>query len=179
MRDITEYYWFKEVFSKEEIKKIYELASKFPAQEATTFGADEDYRRSEIKWMSFNEDTKWVYEKLIDCMQEANDNTYGFDWDGSTEAIQFTTYEANVEGHYDWHMDIGDVNQNRKISCVMMLNDDYEGGKLMIDGKALDQTYGAGNVVIFPSYMLHKVEPVTKGTRNSLVVWGIGDEPFK
>ena len=48
-----------------------------------------------------------------------------------------------------------------------------------VDGKNLEETIGAGNVIIFPSYMSHKVEEVTKGTRNSLVVWGIGEEPFK
>ena len=76
-------------------------------------------------------------------------------------------------------MDVTPSNQNRKISAVVLLNDDYEGGKLEIDGKNLEGTVGAGNVIIFPSYMLHKVQEVIKGTRNSLVVWGIGEEPFK
>ena len=62
---------------------------------------------------------------------------------------------------------------------MVLLNDDYEGGELKIDGKDLKETIGAGNVIIFPSYMSHKVEEVTKGTRNSLVVWGIGEEPYK
>ena len=48
-RDITAYYWFKEAFSKEEIKKVYELAKEYPEKEATTFGAEDDYRRSNSK----------------------------------------------------------------------------------------------------------------------------------
>jgi len=178
-RDITAYYWFKEAFSKEEIKKVYELAKEYPEQEATTFGAEDDYRRSKIRWMGFDDKTEWIYQKLVNCMAEANDAEFGFDWDGATEAIQFTTYESGDKGHYDWHMDIGDVNQNRKISAVVLLNDNYDGGKLHIDGKDLDETVGAGNVIIFPSFLLHKVEEVTRGTRNSLVIWGIGEEPLK
>ena len=60
-RDITAYYWFKEAFSKEEIKKVYELAKEYPEQEATTFGAEDDYRRSKIRWMGFDDKTEWIY----------------------------------------------------------------------------------------------------------------------
>tara|TARA_R100001443_G_scaffold2263_3_gene7622 strand:+ start:535 stop:1074 length:540 start_codon:yes stop_codon:yes gene_type:complete len=179
MRDITAYYWFKEAFSKEEIKKVYELAKEYPEQEATTFGADDDYRRSKISWMGLDDKTGWIYQKLINCMAEANNEEFGFDWTGATEAIQFTTYDAGDKGHYDWHMDVIPSNQNRKISAVVLLNDDYEGGNLQIEGKDLTETVGAGNVIIFPSYLLHKVEEVTKGTRNSLVIWGVGQEAFK
>ena len=179
MRDITAHYWFKEAFSKEEIEKIYDIAKKQPYIKAETFGADDDYRRSKIKWLSFSEDTEWIYQKLVHAMAEANSEEFGFDWTGATEAIQFTTYDSGDKGHYDWHMDVTPSHQTRKISAVVLLNDDYEGGKLEIDGKNLEGTVGAGNVIIFPSYMLHKVQEVTKGTRNSLVVWGIGEEPFK
>ena len=179
MRDITAYYWFNQYFSEEEIEKIYDIAKKQPYIKAETFGADDDYRRSRIKWLSFSEDTEWIYQKLVHAMAEANSEEFGFDWTGATEAIQFTTYDSGDKGHYDWHMDVTPSHQTRKISAVVLLNDDYEGGKLEIDGKNLDETVGAGNVIIFPSYMLHKVQEVTKGTRNSLVVWGIGEEPFK
>tara|TARA_R100000278_G_scaffold18742_1_gene18407 strand:- start:592 stop:1131 length:540 start_codon:yes stop_codon:yes gene_type:complete len=179
MRDITAYYWFNQYFSEEEIEKIYDIAKKQPYIKAETFGADDDYRRSKIKWLSFSEDTEWIYQKLVHAMAEANSEEFGFDWTGATEAIQFTTYDSGDKGHYDWHMDVTPSHQTRKISAVVLLNDDYEGGKLEIDGKNLEGTVGAGNVIIFPSYMLHKVQEVTKGTRNSLVVWGIGEEPFK
>tara|TARA_R100000231_G_scaffold3782_1_gene6594 strand:- start:3 stop:542 length:540 start_codon:yes stop_codon:yes gene_type:complete len=179
MRDITAYYWFNQYFSEEEIEKIYDIAKKQPYIKAETFGADDDYRRSKIKWLSFSEDTEWIYQKLVHAMAEANSEEFGFDWTGATEAIQFTTYDSGDKGHYDWHMDVTPSHQTRKISAVVLLNDDYEGGKLEIDGKNLDETVGAGNLIIFPSYMLHKVQEVTKGTRNSLVVWGIGEEPFK
>ena len=179
MRDITAYYWFNQYFSEEEIEKIYDIAKKQPYIKAETFGADDDYRRSKIKWLSFSEDTEWIYQKLVHAMAEANSEEFGFDWTGATEAIQFTTYDSGDKGHYDWHMDVTPSHQTRKISAVVLLNDDYEGGKLEIDGKNLDETVGAGNLIIFPSYLLHKVEEVTRGTRNSLVIWGIGEEPFK
>ena len=68
--------------------------------------------RSKIKWLSYDKDNAWIYQKLVNAMAEANAEEFGFDWNGATEAIQFTTYESGDKGHYDWHMDIGDVNQN-------------------------------------------------------------------
>jgi len=112
-------------------------------------------------------------------MDEANRVTYNFDWDGITENIQYTEYDAEYKGHYDYHIDVGGDRQNRKISAVVMLNDGYEGGELELYGKDISYALGKGNVIIFPSFMLHKVHPVTKGLRKSLVVWGISEKPFK
>ena len=56
---------------------------------------------------------------------------------------------------------------------------EYEGGELELYGKDVSYALGKGNVIIFPSFMLHKVHPVTKGLRKSLVVWGISEKPFK
>jgi PKHD-type hydroxylase len=57
----------------------------------------------------------------------------------------------------------------------------YEGGDLEIwqGGEVRDKTpRGSGIVIIFPSYMMHRVTPVTKGVRRSLVLW-VGGEHYK
>ena len=100
-------------------------------------------------------------------------------------------YESSVSGHYDWHQDsLGTWNsihnkpnrpnlhgKARKISMSLILNDDYEGGELEIFGQPKDY-YGQGSMIFFPSWMLHRVTPVTKGIRYSLVMWHIG-APFR
>jgi len=177
--DITDWYWFEKVFNDKELELIDKVKDKYKEENASTFGASEDYRKSNIRWLPFDDTTEWIYRRLVDCMEEANMITYNFDWDGITENIQYTEYDAEYEGHYDYHIDVGGDRQNRKISAVVMLNDGYEGGELELYGKDISYALGKGNVIIFPSFMLHKVHPVTKGLRKSLVVWGISEKPFK
>ena len=82
-------------------------------------------------------------------------------------------------GHYDWHMDTGpDQFSRRKISITVQLSDpsEYEGGdlQLKINSGHQNTPKGFGTVVIFPSYLLHRVTPVTGGLRKSLVLWITG-----
>jgi len=177
--DLTDWYWFEKVFNDKELELIDRVKDEYEEKDANTFGAGKNHRKSNIRWLPYDDTTAWIFNRLIDCMHEANMSLYDFDWNGETEAIQYTEYDSKYEGHYDYHVDIGGDQQNRKLSAVVMLNDDYEGGELELYQKDISYALGKGNVVIFPSYMLHKVHPVTKGLRKSLVVWGIGDKPFK
>ena len=107
------------------------------------------------------------------------------------ESIQYTEYYASENGHYDWHQDIGkgELPSKRKVSITIQLSEseDYDGGELLIcvgsNGSGqLDNNRvcprGKGVGVLFPSYMMHRVTPVTRGTRKSLVLW-VGGSPFK
>jgi len=101
------------------------------------------------------------------------------------EQIQYTEYYGTNKGHYDWHMDLGSQGfmKFRKISVTVQLSDsnEYEGGDLQIwTGGQYPMTAprGKGNVVIFPSFMMHRVTPVTSGTRKSFVLW-LGGEHYK
>jgi PKHD-type hydroxylase len=101
----------------------------------------------------------------------------------ANEAIQYTEYYDNG-GHYDWHIDMSagyPLNQ-RKISMTVQLSDEseYDGGNFEImRGREVEQLpKGKGNVVIFPSYLLHRITPVTRGVRKSLVLW-LGGASFK
>jgi PKHD-type hydroxylase len=115
---------------------------------------------------------------------EANDALWHFDLRSALECIQYTEYYASENGHYDWHQDIGpgELPSRRKVSITIQLSesDEYEGGELLIckgsngngqlDANSKCQR-GKGVSVLFPSYMMHRVTPVTKGTRKSLVLW--------
>jgi PKHD-type hydroxylase len=93
------------------------------------------------------------------------------------EQIQYTEYYDHEKGHYDWHMDTGYGNlSQRKISVTVQLSDthEYEGGDLQLwpgGTYPLISPRGKGNVVIFPSFMMHRITPVTRGTRKSFVLW--------
>ena len=178
--NMADFYFFEDVFSDKEIEEITELAMKYPAEVAGV-GQDDSgkvtdtVRKSTVRWMK--NAPQWIYERLMECVNEANETMWQFNLNAAREDIQYTEYHP-VGGHYDWHMDCGHgIQKQRKISITVQLNDDYEGGGLEIHrGQNPQQALKKkGTVVVFPSYMLHRVTPVTKGVRNSLVLWIGGD----
>jgi len=117
----------------------------------------------------------------VNLVGQANKDFFNFELSSLTENLQYTEYDESVQGHYDWHFDIGEgpLNCNRKLSISIQLSDpaDYEGGQLEFAmGKVAEKEQGT--MVIFPSYLQHRVTPVTKGTRRSLVTWITG-QPFR
>jgi|TARA_R100000808_G_scaffold8057_1_gene23057 PKHD-type hydroxylase len=192
--NMAEYYYFENAFTDEEIKLIQEEAEKVPPQVGKT-GKDgstsEVFRKSEIRWLNGNQpytdgdtvhhgdDFIWLYKKLWTMVEEANRNVWNFNLSHGRDAIQHTIYREGG-GHYDWHMDCGaGMQRQRKVSLTVQLTDgdDYEGGELQLwrGQSSLNAPRGKGTVVIFPSYMMHRVTEVTKGTRESLVLWVGGD----
>ena len=180
----TNYYWFEEGFTPEELLKIETQVAELPFQVAVTEqggqdkGENLDSRSSSIKWIPFSEDTKWIYDKIGTMAYEANKEMYNFDLNFMPEQIQYTEYYGTDKGHYDWHMDIGSQGfmPFRKLSVTVQLSgpDEYEAGDLQFwtGGQyPMSGPRGKGNVVIFPSFLLHRVTPVVKGTSKSFVLW--------
>tara|TARA_Y100000114_G_scaffold85334_1_gene78856 strand:+ start:545 stop:1120 length:576 start_codon:yes stop_codon:yes gene_type:complete len=121
---------------------------------------------------------EWVDELILNCAKLANDQ-FDFAVTGLFERPQLLKYSAPSNG-YDWHLDIGmGDSSTRKISISILLNDDYEGGELAFftDGET-DIKPDCGTAVAFPSYLSHRVLPITRGIRWSLVCWVAGD-PFR
>jgi len=149
-------------------------------------------RNSNIVWLN----DRWIYKEIQPYVHQANRNAgWNFEWDFS-ESCQFTKYKLNQ--YYDWHCDSwnkpydnpNDVNtygKIRKLSMTCQLTDgsEYEGGELQFDCRNYDphmrdedkhvltvkEILPKGSIVVFPSFMWHRVQPVTKGIRYSLVGW--------
>ncbi len=112
----------------------------------------------------------------------ANNLMFGFDINKDF-AVQYTTYKGEDEGHYDGHQDMDFINDkfaDRKLSVVIQLSDgsEYEGGDFLFefntDIHKVEGFRTKGSILVFPSFLKHKVEKVTNGTRNSLVSWVVG-----
>lgn len=183
---LVNYYYYKNNLTDDEIERIIEISKKFkPIQGNIGGNVDLSYRVSKITWLPQNDETKFIYDKIINCIKDANKNMWNFNITNVKEFIQFTEYDGDVEegkeGHYDWHMDFGDSASNRKISLSVQLSDenDYEGGEFefMINRSIIKAPKEKGTVIVFPSYLLHRVKKVTKGKRRSLVFW-IHGPPF-
>jgi PKHD-type hydroxylase len=181
--DQSNYYCFKEGFSEQELEWIDNLKELYPYEEASVVGGDElkDVRKSKVKWIHVDDKSHWVYDKIHSFILEAN-NVWKFDLHSIVDSIQYTEYYDDG-GHYGWHMDIGPHPINhRKVSITIQLSnpEDYEGGELELWTGAGIQNVEKhkGCAILFPSYMLHRITPVTKGVRKSLVLW-IGGSTFR
>lgn len=164
--------------SDAQIDAITAKADALPDMNATIFAdskVNEDVRRSKVKWLTHDNE---VRDLLWGFVQEANRNAFGFDVQNVGD-IQYTEYHATESGHYDWHHDIHwneDKAYDRKLSITVQLSspDDYTGGKFEF-GETETPNYGIctikGTVLVFPSYLQHRVMPVESGTRVSLVAW--------
>ena len=140
-------------------------------------------RDSNIGWLN----DPWIYKSILPFVEKANaDLQWNFQFEGS-ESAQFTTYYPGQ--FYSWHQDsIRNSPKTRKISLSLLLNDpsEYEGGSLQFDCRNREEpednkfeTVPAnqqGTLIIFPSFTFHRVLPVIKGVRYSLVMWLMGNQ---
>jgi PKHD-type hydroxylase len=153
---------------------------------------DSKQRISDVAWTN----EQWVYDLLWPYMLRANEEA-GWQYDiTSAESAQITRYKKG--GFYNFHRDghgchlvkynnIDNAflhHKVRKLSMSIVLNDNFEGGAFEFASYAKEKCEitpietTAGSVIVFPSHMEHRVAPVTKGTRYSLVCWFLGP-PFK
>lgn len=174
------YYIVDELFSEADIKRIDKSVKRIRYSKAETLSKerDYDYRVSTVKWIPFKND--WIYDRIWEHAVLANDELWGFDIIGFKDEAQYTKYKA-PSGKYDFHLDINGAGINhRKISIICPLNADFEGGlvefKVGRDSHAYDLK--KGQAILFPSFWLHRVQPITKGVRKSLVQW-ISGEPYR
>jgi len=180
---LTNYHIFKSGLSDDDIERIKILALSYPVILGNVSGTiEKSYRMSTIRWLTHNDSSSWLYDKMKTLMMNANNNAFKFVVTNVKESLQFSEYSAASEGHYDWHMDIGSgYGSTRKISMSVQLSDpsDYDGGdlELMIHRNIIKVPRTKGAVIFFPSFLTHRVTPVTRGTRYSLVTWFHGP-PF-
>ena len=154
-------------------------------------------RDSDVVWL----DERWIYTAIHPYIHQANKVAgWNFEWDFS-ESCQFTKYKKGQ--YYDWHCDSWEkpyVREHpndqshgkiRKISVTVTLSDpkNYKGGELEFDFRNKDpdkkpnihkctEILPKGSLVVFPSFVWHRVCPVKSGERNSLVIWNLG-WPYK
>lgn len=179
--DAGPYAYWENGFSDEDIENIIKLGENRNPLSAKVDNnrVVRDVRISNTSWIDLQEDSEWLYDKVADIINRLNFQYYKFDLTGLYEHMQFTIYEGNELGHYDWHLDSGgNTHTPRKLSFVLQLSDpnDYEGGELQImtSVNPLTVRKEKGFAVVFPSFTLHRVTPVTKGIRKTLVIWITG-----
>jgi len=184
------YCWWNNAFSEEELESIKYYCNSLNLTKGTTGNSEETntkIRNSNIQFFKKNSENNWIFERLNRTIESLNDQFYNFNLNGY-DSIQYTVYNSYEKQHYDFHMDTFmtyDRSQTfssgfRKLSLILCLShpDEYEGGEFQIiggdpnDPHVLEQQYG--RIIIFPSFMIHRVTPITSGIRKSLVIWVTG-----
>jgi PKHD-type hydroxylase len=177
-------------FSEEEIQAIERYCATTGELTTGTIvtdvkgSTDESVRKSEVCMHHITPENQWFFDKMLNLTDHINKNFYSMDLLGF-EFFQYTEYR-NKGAKYDRHMDMimgdrvpPDMKTPRKLSMSLILSDEseYTGGEFEFDtgGKnpeiALQKR---GRVLAFPSYVIHAVKPVKKGTRRSIVIWCLG-----
>ena len=175
------------LFTPDQCRQIIECGRRQPPQKAQVGmgkpggGLDTKKRITTISWIPFKEMPE-MYDQVNVFIQKANRNHFGFDNIQITENAQFTEYPEG--GFYDWHMD-SDVNMQheppvRKISMTVLLSPEnqFEGGDLELMAPGKYAKLKQGHAICFASFLNHRVAPVTRGVRQSLVMW-FGGTPFR
>jgi PKHD-type hydroxylase len=194
-------YWVDNFLTDNEIEKIKTHARTLIAQDAKVGVEVEkekkeftlDYhikdpnngvvprtRITDIKWIRLNENTQWLFKKIIEKINEVNNKNFDLQLK-FVEDLQFSEYTAEKSGFYSKHRDCGlkksldNYVDIRKLSFTIQLTDEneYEGGELIFyfDKKEKKAKKSKGTIVFFESDIVHEVTPVTKGVRHSLVSW--------
>lgn len=179
--------WGNGLFTSAELDKINAYAETLPAKQVQVGERTLTYKpqinRLIVRHLPPNGETLWIYQKISLMVSLLNSQHYKYDLTGFDEPLYHVTYLADDQGHYDWHIDKnGDNQPTRKLSITFQMTDPaaYDGGNLEINA------YGSidvcprdrGKLILFPSYEVHRVTPVTRGTRSALVAWIVGP-PFR
>ena len=173
-----QFHIWQSALSKEQIIEILNLVDNNSLLNAPVFSSSkliQKKRSSKIYWIN----ESWVQELLWEYILEANQKTFHVDVINKSE-IQFTEYRSDEGGKYDWHHDVnwnGQEGLDRKLSISIQLSDklDYEGGNFEFEEFTSSMDFKEiGTIIIFPSYLRHRVTKVTSGTRRSLVAWFYG-----
>ena len=188
----NQYQIFTSAFNDQFCDHIISAAKLYPEQggvvgsiDATTgessSALNQEIRNSTIRWIDIYAHRE-INTILNDYVNAVNSSLFGFDISFGFNSLQYTEYNGDgpAPQFYDWHMDclFDNAVLDRKLSAVVQLSspDDYEGGLFEMEGCArpsfnVEPFLPRGSLLIFPSYLKHRVLPVTKGLRKSLVTW--------
>ncbi len=168
----------------EECRAIIEIGESGLRQAKTDdHQVHENLRKSEIAWLKPASGPAWLFDKVRQCVNELNANWFGYALIG-LEDVQFTKYAYKKDGSPDFYASHTDTQALpggtvRKLSFTVQLSEpeSYEGGEVLLYNTLADNmtlSRNVGSISFFPSYTIHEVLPVTRGTRFSLVGWAHG-----
>ena len=187
-KGLKDFFEVPDAFNETQLARINKFADEAglsPSYIRTEAGKrvqNKDFRSSSVCWVPKERPHLWIYKRMGELTNRINSEYWNFNITGMMERIQIAEYSAEDNGHFDWHIDLGaGLLSKRKISISVLLSDpdDYDGGEVQFFNtrRVKTATRARGTAVMFPSYMSHRVRPVTRGVRRSMVIW-VSGPPF-
>lgn len=161
-----------------ECDRVIRAARSFPVAQPQVVGDAHlpRFRMGDVrKVLPDNEEALWVYQQLLAIAEEENRSHFLLNLDGITRPPEYVEYVPG-NGHFDWHDDYSHEGDHspRKLTIIFQLSsgDDYEGGDFQSWGVPVETlSRERGSVLVLPSFVPHRVTPVTRGMRRILVAW--------
>ncbi len=177
---------FADVLTADECARIIEIGGRLPSSTGMVNDPHAQdgvrpVRDVAVRSLPLDGEFSWVYERLIHHASGLNQQALGFEID-QVESLQLLSYGPGQ--HYDWHVDIGTFDlAHRKLSLVAFLSDpaEFEGGELELffSDQPTMIPRDRGALVVFPSFVLHRVRAIASGRRFSLALWLRGAQRFR
>jgi predicted 2-oxoglutarate/Fe(II)-dependent dioxygenase YbiX len=165
------------LLSDEDCDEMITVCREFPTVPSTTVGEElrPGRRQADIRKLGVNSQTQWIFDSLGKVAAEATGAAYGLELSSITRAPQYLEYQPG-RGQFDWHNDYshGVAVAPRKLTIIIQLSaaTEYEGGRLQMFGLETEELpTNRGTIIAFPSFLYHRVTPVTRGVRRALVGW--------
>ena len=183
--NFAEQIYYNGLFLPHEIDMILQLWDEQQTIKATLSDGDggkyDALRKSSVIFIDNTSENDWIYNKMASLAMKTNNDRYWFDLLGFHQELQLTRYSKG--DFFDWHMDFGAGEISaRKLSITVQLSDpdDYEGGDLqfMANQEVINAPREKGTIIVFPSFVMHRVTPITKGVRQSIVGW-VSGPPYR
>jgi PKHD-type hydroxylase len=191
-RFVYPYVYWDGAFTESELQKLINYCDQtLSLQEGSVIksadggAVNKNVRNSKVKMFHPDSNNSWIFDKLYQAVDQINNDFYRFDLTGFNH-FQYSEYNGKGT-KYDFHIDTCLGTEApfelqvtpRKLSIVMMLSEpekDFKGGEfeIMTGGEPIRCEQKKGRILAFPSWILHRVAPVTKGNRKSIVVWVLG-----
>ena len=184
LHNFAEFVYYEGLFTPIDINKINKYWNVEKSEKASVSGEEmykDDLRKSSVIFLPPDEEHQWAYDRLGMLCLQCNQQRFNFDLMGFYQELQLAEYGES--DFFDWHLDFGfGESSHRKLSITVQLTkeDEYEGGDLqfMVNQNIVTAPRKQGTVVIFPSFILHRVTPITRGFRRSIVGW-ISGPPYR
>ena len=181
----TQIYWH-DFFTAADIDRIIQECQSSELESSTAShnpNIDNEVRVSNVNFHNRNHQNSWIFDQINFGIEDMNSKFFHFDLYGY-DYFQYSEYHGDKSGKYNFHMDIFTNEESyaspltRKLSLVLLLSEpgvDFEGGEFQMNVGSEDKLetlqMKKGTLIAFPSFMIHRVTPVTKGIRRSIVNW--------
>jgi PKHD-type hydroxylase len=176
---------WRDLFAPAQLDALEQYCDSLPLEPAQlTRESSAGIRTTQVAWVFRNGQTEDLYLRMEAIVLRLNADLFHFELSGLT-TMQYAVYRQSEAGYFDWHNDYGryrgDPNQEpRKITMSLQLSDGatYDGCDLEVRAAhPLDVApRDRGALMAFRANALHRVTPITRGVRKSLVVWAAGPE---